>query len=304
MLYFVIPLFFGFTSSAPADSCDDQFGCLHTDITEVDDGQYEICLYWDSSLSSCDKSGTMSHACPSGDEADKIEGFAEGRSNAMCNTVDCDGYAVFGIKDGRGCGGSSGVYGFDGVTGIYCGAETDGGFCGGGNQKDCMWVIPAPECEDDTTTTTTSSPSTTATTRDDDDETTTTGSTTEAETTQTVNCFVEDSGCAEFSSRDGCENGPIAGCVWTETEPEIGHCEVDPCGLPEPLCVAQCGCHYVASVGCIGLPTELAANAVLREDAYDDQQLSGNEDINSAMRYGASIWLVFMSTSALFVFTQ
>jgi len=282
MLYFAISLFFGLSSSAPADSCGDQFGCLQIDTTEISVGEFEICLYWNSSLTSCDKSGSISHACPSDEESDKIEGWEEGRETAMCNTVACDDYAVFGIKDGRGCSGSSGAYSFSDVDGIYCGASSDGGFCGGGAKKDCMWVVPAPECEDTTTSTTTATPGTTGTTQTPDSTTTTTATTTaEPTTTATVDCTVEDPGCGEFDF-DGCTNGPFANCVWTAQST----CTVDPCDLPEASCSAQCGCQWInAAVGCIALPDELASNAIVREDAYDNKELTSDDEHNLFAKY-------------------
>jgi len=302
-VFILLFAFFHRTSSSPADSCGDQFQCLKTEITGVN-GQYQICLWWDSSLSSCDKDGkdSMSHACPSDDESDKIEGMKEGQENALCNIVDCDGYAVFGIKDGKGCGGSSGVFGFSGVNGIYCGSGTEGGYCGGGNQKDCMWIIPAPECT--TTTpppepTTTSSVSVTTTTKTSnpdptvtDTPPTTTVKTIETTTTVAVDCTVDEPPCPEFGDLDSCENGPVAGCKWDEL---TGTCSVDECALSESNCVAACGCQYLPLAGCFPDPEHAASNAHVRQDVYDANEdgLVSEETSAQFNFFGLPMWAVY-----------
>eukprot|EP00485_Elphidium_margaritaceum_P010190 CAMPEP_0202698574 /NCGR_PEP_ID=MMETSP1385-20130828/11850_1 /ASSEMBLY_ACC=CAM_ASM_000861 /TAXON_ID=933848 /ORGANISM="Elphidium margaritaceum" /LENGTH=392 /DNA_ID=CAMNT_0049355327 /DNA_START=92 /DNA_END=1270 /DNA_ORIENTATION=- len=303
--------------SAPVADCNDQYGCLKLDVSEpTDDDQYEICLYWDSTLASCDKSGGISHACSSQDEADKIETFQEGRGNAMCNTVDCGGNAIFGLKDGKGCGSSSGSFGFSGVSGIYCqGSGGDDGFCGGGNTKECMWVVPAPECAttttSTTTTTTTSAPESTTTTSqsttsgtsdetttvDDEETTTTTIATTTTITTEapatTSDCIMFDEGCGEFISREDCDSNPLnVACMWDEGMGLFGQCALN-CGVFSVSdCVAACGCKYEEVIGCYPDVSMTGDSVRIRQDVYDvsDAELENGMTNDDAAKPVNTFW--------------
>jgi hypothetical protein len=126
---------------------------MDLDVTVQDDldsdgnKQYELCLFFNSTLPECTKQGKISHACPSDKEDEKIEGWKQGRDEAMCTIVSCGQFTHFGVKDGKTCDGGS-AYGDFGITGynewVTC---FDGGYCGGGNTKACRWQISAPDCD-------------------------------------------------------------------------------------------------------------------------------------------------------------
>eukprot|EP01084_Bolivina_argentea_P319607 554340_1 len=132
---------------APCDTCEDQYPCLDIDYRSISGGsKYEICLKWDGSRSGCNKGDTISHACPSGRESDKIDTWRQGDDYKMCKTVNCEESAQFGVKDGRGCRKSNAFSGLTlgDINGVKC--EFTGGYCGGGNNEDCTWSVPAPDC--------------------------------------------------------------------------------------------------------------------------------------------------------------
>eukprot|EP00486_Rosalina_sp_Unknown_P000464 CAMPEP_0201565118 /NCGR_PEP_ID=MMETSP0190_2-20130828/3964_1 /ASSEMBLY_ACC=CAM_ASM_000263 /TAXON_ID=37353 /ORGANISM="Rosalina sp." /LENGTH=407 /DNA_ID=CAMNT_0047982199 /DNA_START=71 /DNA_END=1295 /DNA_ORIENTATION=+ len=143
----------GLSISAPADTCDDQLGCLEVTRDELEGGsRYRVCLKLNNNLSGCKKDGTISHACYSRLENEKIEGWGNNyNENPMCKIVDCGTVAEFGLKDGRGCSKTQPLLGqtISGIDGISCGYEDYQGYCGGGNNQDCVWIIPTPECESD-----------------------------------------------------------------------------------------------------------------------------------------------------------
>ena len=67
-------------------------------------------VFYDNTLEECTKpsdTSTIGHACIGDDTGGypetKIEDFAPGRESAICQIIDCDAKAVFGIKDGSMC---------------------------------------------------------------------------------------------------------------------------------------------------------------------------------------------------------
>ena len=105
-------------------------------------------VFYDNTLEECTKpsdTSTIGHACIGDDTGGypetKIEDFAPGRENAICQIVDCETKAVFGIKDGSMCDDAGAGGGGD----FTC----EGGFsCGGKQRKACKWSYTAPSCDD------------------------------------------------------------------------------------------------------------------------------------------------------------
>ena len=64
----------------------------------------------------------------------------DGIDNEMCQTVLCNNYAIFEIKDGNGCKNSNNyTISIDGIDNIICD--------NGGRDESCKWTIPTPNCE-------------------------------------------------------------------------------------------------------------------------------------------------------------
>eukprot|EP01083_Nonionella_stella_P100224 282368_1 len=157
-------LLLGAVYAAPLNTCDSQAACMDINIIQLDatdsNGvtQYDLCLFWDKSLSGCKKSDTISHACPATGQAGKIEGWPS--NDPLCHVVSCGETATFGIKDGSGCKDSAALLDYTGTFNTFAKCS-DGGSCGG-NAKACQWTLKAPDCDE--TTTSTSPPTTTTTT--------------------------------------------------------------------------------------------------------------------------------------------
>eukprot|EP01083_Nonionella_stella_P183729 664717_1 len=180
-------LLLGAVYAAPLNTCDSQAACMDINIIQLDatdsNGvtQYDLCLFWDKSLSGCKKSDTISHACPATGQAGKIEGWPS--NDPLCHVVSCGETATFGIKDGSGCKDSAALLDYTGTFNTFAKCS-DGGSCGG-NAKACQWTLKAPDCDETTTSTSPPTTTTTTTTTSKAPESSETGGSTDSSTTTT-----------------------------------------------------------------------------------------------------------------------
>ena len=182
LFYFYFYFYLG--PDGPLDDCDEQSKCIEFEVNQITSGSsygsgysgyggltgsgygsgsgtttYQVCLWWDSSLKTCEKDGTVSQVCYGQDDSSLIynglPSISKNKENKVCKEVGCGEIAEFGVKDGKGC---SNYYGsqFKKVTRgkgynkeIFTGkCSYNDGYCGGSysSTDDCTWEIPTPEC--------------------------------------------------------------------------------------------------------------------------------------------------------------
>jgi hypothetical protein len=168
--------------ASPIKTCMDQKSCLGFEITKVVDDllctagqptcEFEICMTLQMGGAGCAKGlgNAISHTCvkpeteclnggsfglPTGTAP--LNGPADG--SRFCQTVSPGGKAEFLVKDGDGICGDAGPLDFGDVKDVTCAAleavgdeGTDYKSCTGNVDKECVWTIIAPLCDDTTPT--------------------------------------------------------------------------------------------------------------------------------------------------------
>ena len=89
------------------EDCDDQADCLEWSIEEVVTStttEYEVCFWYDKSLTGCVKQNNMDYLCYDDTETTSWGSITCKSSNAVCQTVGC-GEIGFGVMDGEDCSG-------------------------------------------------------------------------------------------------------------------------------------------------------------------------------------------------------
>jgi hypothetical protein len=151
-------------------TCADQQDCLGFTITKVDnpgacsgtsDCEFNICMTFEFG-GSCGKGTgeTVSHTCEKASNVCQVGGANGGsfgsaaeigglpNGYSACQAVAPGGFAEFLVKDANGsCGSLTGVD-FDGVAADCKKLEdmTNYDSCTGNKDKECVWIIQAPDC--------------------------------------------------------------------------------------------------------------------------------------------------------------
>ncbi len=144
MKFAAVLLLLGSVVAEPLDSCDEQATCLSIAIGVCNtDDTRQVCLSWkDEPDCLKDGSESVSHACP-GSQGPKTEDWPA--DDWLCVTVLGGEPAIFGVKDGRGCG-NPGSYVVDGTGNETAACTGPLNSCAGNNAKECQWSFPTEPC--------------------------------------------------------------------------------------------------------------------------------------------------------------
>merc|ERR1712154_174810 len=146
-------------------------------------------------------------------------------------------------------------YAISTVSGIICKAGTENSMCAGGAKRDCAWIIPAPDCDDDGSTT--------------EPPVTTEGATTTPEPPVCVPYDTEGDKCSSDNSlgAEYCQSGETPDdCVWFEAADQCRTAcsfDVSTCGV--------CGCSEVDQDCVETVVAAQAQSARMRVDEYVDE---------------------------------
>eukprot|EP01083_Nonionella_stella_P198632 729126_1 len=179
---FILLSFIHLSVGSAVETCSDIAPCLEAsyDYQMINNiWSAVVCITYDSTFPNCIKGGLggeegeeepepISHACGGDctsaaelpDDYCKVEEMTS--STSICNSNACDSekqYIEFGFKDGNGCGnnlppGENQVFGVRGIEqgdSVYCRAADalsipSDVLCGGGNNDECIFKIPYPDC--------------------------------------------------------------------------------------------------------------------------------------------------------------